>query len=107
MLLGFFVYNYFVSIKHMIQKRKTTPKEDLFHIIARNVADIKDNMATKDDLKAFATKIDLEDMERRLSVKIEAVDEKLDTLEEVDIRNLQRRVYVLEKDVKQIKHKHV
>ena len=31
----------------MIQKRKTTPKENLLHTIARNVADIKDNMATK------------------------------------------------------------
>ena len=91
----------------MTQKRKTTPKENLLHIIARNVADIKSNMATKDDLKAFATKIDLEDVERRLSAKIEAVDEKLDTLEEVDVRGLQYRVSVLEKDVKQIKHKNV
>jgi len=86
----------------MIQKRKTTPKENLLHTIARNVADIKDNMATK-----MVTKNDLSTTERRLSAKIEAVDEKLDTLEGVDVRNLQRRVYVLEKDIKQIKSKHV
>ncbi|OGN02243.1 MAG: hypothetical protein A2651_01235 [Candidatus Yanofskybacteria bacterium RIFCSPHIGHO2_01_FULL_42_12] len=78
----------------MIQKRKTTPKENTLDIIARNVADIKDKMATKEDLGAFATKIDLEDMERRLSVKIESVDEKVDALEEVDVRNLERRVFV-------------
>lgn len=76
--------------------------EKLANMVAKGFA----NMATKDDLKAFATKTDLEDMERRLSTKIDAVDEKVDALEEVDIRGLQRRVYVLEKDVKNIKHKH-
>jgi len=84
----------------MAENGKTTLEklEDLVCIIARNAADIKDNMATKDDLAAT---------ERRLSSKIEAIDEKVDILEEVDVKDLQRRVYVLEKDVKQIKHKHV
>ena len=92
----------------MVKNGKTTLEklEGLINIVARNIADIKSNMATKDDLKAFATKIDLEDMERRLLAKIEAVDEKVDGLEEIDIRDLQRRVFVLEKDVKYIKHKH-
>ena len=85
---------------NMAKNEKTTLEklEGLVGIIARNAADIKDNMATKDDLAAT---------ERRLSSKIEAIDEKVDILEEVDVKDLQRRVYVLEKDVKQIKHKHV
>lgn len=111
----------------MVKNGKTTLEklEGLVNIVARNLAEIKSNMATKDDLKdfatkddlkafatkddikAFATKMDLEDMERRISAKIEAVDEKLETLEEADVRELQRRVFILEKDVKQIKHKHV
>lgn len=61
------------------------------------------NMATKDDLKNLATKDDLADLERRLSNKIEVIDEKIDILEEVDVRDLQKRVYGLEKDVKQLK----
>ncbi len=67
----------------MIQKRKTTPKENLLNVIARNVAEIRETMATKDDIKNLEFKI--EDSERRLSTKIDAVDEKLDTLEEVDV----------------------
>lgn len=54
-----------------------------------------------------AKKSDLADTERRLTAKIEAIDKKVDTLEEVDVRDLQWRGFVLEKDVKQIKHKHV
>ena len=106
--------------------------EGLVSIIARNVAGIKENMATKDDIANMATKDDIanmatkddianmatkddvkglefkiEDTERRLSVKIDAVEEKIDDLEMVDVLNLQGRVAVLEKDVKQIKHKHV
>lgn len=102
----------------MAKNKKTALErlENLVNVVARNLAEIKSNMATKDDLKAFATKdnlkafatkMDLEDMERRISAKIEAVDEKLETLEEADVRELQRGVFILEKDVKQIKHKHV
>ena len=89
----------------MVKNGKTTLEklEGLVGVVARNVADIKDKMATKDDIKGLEFK--MEDTERRLSTKIDAVDEKLDALEEVDIRGLQRRVFVLEKDVKQIKHK--
>ena len=74
--------------------------EGLVNVVARNVADIKDNMVTKEELRS-----ELGSTERRLTAKIESVDEKLDTLEEIDIRDIQRRVFVLEKDVKQIKHK--
>ena len=74
--------------------------EKLAEMVARGF----EKTATKDDIKSLEFKI--EDTERRLSAKIDAVDEKVDVLEEVDVRNLQRRVYVLEKDVKQIKHKH-
>ncbi len=98
----------------MPKNRKTTPKENLLNIIARNVADIKENMATKDDIANMATKDDIkglefkiEDTERRLSAKIDAVEEKVDNLEMVDVLNLEGRVSVLEKDVEQIKHKHV
>jgi len=93
----------------MAKNGKTTLEklEGLVGVVARNVADIKENMATKEDIANMATKDDLAATERRLVAKIETVDEKLDTLEEVDIRNLQQRVFVLEKDVKQIKHKHV
>ncbi|MEX2090933.1 MAG: hypothetical protein WD989_02270 [Candidatus Paceibacterota bacterium] len=56
---------------------KVKIKESKLDLIARNVAEIKETMATKEDLKNFATKIDLGDMERRLSNKIDAVDEKL------------------------------
>lgn len=93
----------------MVKNKKTTLEklEGLVNIVAINLAEVKSNMATKDDLKAFATKIDLEDMERRLSAKIDAVEEKVDALEETDVRDLQKRVYTLEKNVKQLKHKHV
>ena len=91
----------------MVKNGKTTLEklEGLVGVVARNVADIKDKMATKDDIKGLEFK--MEDTERRLSTKIDAVDEKLDALEEVEIRGLQRRVFVLEKDVKQIKHRNV
>src|SRR3989344_6137378 len=127
----------------MPKNGKTTLEklEGLVGVVARNVAEIKDSMATKDDIANMATKDDIanmatkddianmatkddianmatkddikglefkmEDTERRLSAKIDAVDEKVDALEEVDIRGLQRRVFVLEKDVKQIKHRNV
>jgi polyhydroxyalkanoate synthesis regulator phasin len=108
----------------MIKKEKTTEKlEKLLNIVARNVAEIKGSMATKADIADMATKADiadmatkaditilrgdLETMERRLTTKIEAVDEKIDVLEESDVRDLQKRVYTLEKDVKHLKHKHV
>ena len=80
--------------------------EKLATIIAKGF----ENTATKDDItrieEKMATKDDLADLERKLSAKIEAIDEKTDTLEEVDVRDLQKRVYVLEKDVKHLKHKH-
>ena len=93
----------------MVKNGKTTLEklEGLVGIVARNVADIKDNMATKDDIKGLATKMDLEDVERRLSAKIDAVEEKVDDLEMGDILDLQGRVSILEKDVKHIKQKHV
>ena len=81
----------------------------LLNIVATNVADIKSEMtgmATKKDLEAFATKFDLQDAERRLSNKIDGIDTKIDALEEGDIRSIQGRVSVLEKDVKILKHKH-
>jgi len=86
----------------VIKNKKTTLEklEGLVNVVARNVADIKDNMVTKEELRS-----ELGSTERRLTAKIESVDEKLDTLEEIDIRDIQRRVFVLEKDVKQIKHK--
>jgi len=86
----------------MPKNGKTTSKENLLHIIARSVAEIKDNMITN-----MATKVDLEGVERRLSAKIDAVEEKVDDLEMVDVLNLQGRVSVLEKDVKQLKHRNV
>ena len=88
----------------MIKNKKTTLEklEGLVNVVARNVADIKDNMVTKEELRS-----ELGSTERRLTAKIESVDEKLDTLEEIDIRDIQRRVFVLEKDVKQIKHRNV
>ncbi len=95
----------------MSKNRKTTLEklEGLVSVVARNVADIKENMATKEDLKNFRVELTdkIDSAERKLSNKIEAVDEKLDTLEEVDVRGLQYRVPVLEKDVKQIKHKNL
>ena len=107
----------------MPKNGKTTLEklEGLVGVVARNVAEIKDskatkddiaNMATKDDIANMATKDDIkglefkiEEKERRLSAKIDLVEEKVDNLEMVDVLNLQGRVSVLEKDVKQIKHK--
>lgn len=97
----------------MSKNGKTTLEklEGLVSVVARNVADIKEKMATKDDLAAvrveMATKNDLADTERRLSAKIDAVEEKVDNLEMVDVLNLQGRVSVLEEDVKRLKHKNV
>ncbi|OGN34302.1 MAG: hypothetical protein A3I39_01025 [Candidatus Yanofskybacteria bacterium RIFCSPLOWO2_02_FULL_47_9b] len=117
----------------MSKNSKTTLEklEGLVNIVAVNVAeiksevvDIKSKMATKKDLEAFAKKTDLEafakktdleafakktdleDMERRLSNKIDAIDEKIDNLEEIDVQNIQERVSMLEKDVRVLKHKH-
>lgn len=107
----------------MIKENETNLKklEGLVNVIARNVAEIKDEMATKKDIvdirAEMATKKDLADLEmamkdnlyaveRRLSAKIETVDEKVDLLEEIDVRDIQRRVTVLEKNVKVLKHKH-
>jgi polyhydroxyalkanoate synthesis regulator phasin len=77
--------------------------------LAEMVAEGFANTATKDDIKELRSelKADLANVERRLIAKIEVIDEKVDTLEEADVRNLQRRVFVLEKDVKQIKQKNV
>lgn len=87
--------------------------EKLLNVVATNVAEIKSEvtdmksvMVTKDDLRAFATKDDLMATEIRLSAKIEGVDQKIDWLEEIDVRGLQSRVSVLEKDVKNLKHGH-
>jgi len=109
----------------MAKNGKTTLKklEGLINVVARNVAGIKENMATKDDIANMATKDDIanmatkddikvlefkiEDTERKLSAKIDVVEEKVDNLEMVDVLDLQGRVSILEKDVKQIKHKHV
>lgn len=87
-----------------IDKLATMVAEGFAHMATKD--DIS-HMATKDDLKGLATKSDLEATERRLLAKIETIDEKIDTLEEGDIRDLQKRVFVLEKDVKNIKQKHV
>ena len=79
--------------------------EKLATMVAKGFNGIDGKMATKNDIKEL--KLDLESVERRLSTKIESIDEKVEALEEVDVRNLQQRVYILEKDVKQIKQKHV
>ena len=62
-------------------------------------------VATKDDIKML--RFDLESTERKLTAKIESIDEKVDALEMADVRDIQRRVTVLEKDVGQIKRRHV
>src|SRR3989338_8560965 len=104
----------------MLKNGKTTLEkmEGLVSIIARNVAGIKDNMATKDDIANMATKDDIanmatkddianmatkddikglefkiEDTERRLSVKINAIEEKID-----DLGDPEMLVYLLKYD---------
>lgn len=78
--------------------------------LANMVANGFSNMATKDDVTEIRADIaivrhDMKSMERKLVSEIESAKEETKTLEEVDIRGLQHRVSVLEKDVKQIKHK--
>ena len=46
------------------------------------IEQILPTLATKDDLKAFATKVDLDEVKRHLSVRIEAVEDKLGTIAE-------------------------
>ena len=84
--------------------------------LAEMVAKGFEKTATKNDIKELRSELKsdmanleqkLDNTERRLTAKIEAIDEKVDTLEEVDVRDIQRRVFILEKDVKQIKHKNV
>lgn len=60
-----------------------------------DIVAIRKEMATKDDIKNLEFKI--EDTERRLSTKIDHVDEKIDALEITTIRPLEQRVSVLEK----------
>lgn len=100
----------------MPKNGKTTLEklEGLVSVVARNVAGIKESMATKDDIANMATRDDIkrlefriEDTERRLSAKIDVVEEKVDNLEMVDVLDLQGRVSVLEKDVNRIKHKNL
>lgn len=80
--------------------------EKLASMVVRGFSGVEERMVTKDNIKGLATKIDLEDVERRLSAKIDTVEEKVDNLEMGDVLNLQGRVAALEKDVKQLK-KHV
>lgn len=46
------------------------------------IEQILPTLATKEDLKALATKADLEQVKSHLSVRIEAVEEKLGTIAE-------------------------
>lgn len=92
---------------------KKKKKESQLDIIARGVAEIKENMATKDDLKSFATKKDLADLEVRLTNKIDKVQESVESLdkkliedtgaitgtEQKHFRSLTQRVARLEKNV--------
>ena len=89
--------------KMTIEKLATMVAEGFSHMATKD--DLK-NLATKDDIKEL--RFDLESTERRLGAKTEEIDEKADTIEEVDVRDLQKRVYGLEKDVKHLKQqKHV
>lgn len=86
----------------MIKNKKITI-EQLAEMIAKGFKDV----ATKNDIKDMATKTDIADVRAdisdirkelgRLEFKIDGVAETVQQLDEVDIRDLQRRVYALEK----------
>ena len=84
---------------------KTESKLDL---IARNVAEIKANMATKDELHQVEFRLDskIDSVEKRLSAKIDHLEERIEDLEIGPMGNLEKRVTVIERDVKVLKHKH-
>lgn len=87
----------------MVKESKMTI-EKLGRMVARGFSSVEEKMAAVEE--KMATKEDLASAERRLTAKIEAVDEKVDVLEEVDIRGLHHRVSTLEKAVKHLKPKH-
>ena len=83
--------------------------DDLAAMMVRRFDVLEGKMATKDDLKNLEIKLEfkMEDVERKLSKKIDVVEEKVDLLEEIDIRDVQHRLATAEEDIKQIKQKHV
>lgn len=58
--------------------KKKTKKESPIDIIARNVAAIRRDMATKEDLKAFATKKDLFEFRTEMNERFKEVATKED-----------------------------
>ena len=77
--------------------------EKLARMMANGFREIFGIMATKEDLKLLATKEDLAATERRLETKIDEVAETVKQLDEVDVRDLQHRIVVLEKGIRVIK----
>ena len=80
--------------------KKQKKKDTQLDVIARGVANIQSIMATKEDLKLMATKEDLRAMETRIVNKIDAVQESVDALDEIQVSNLQDRMAVAEKDIR-------
>lgn len=83
-----------------MSKNNKTTMDKLATMVAKGFA----NTASKNDIKNLEFKI--EDVERRLSAKIDVVEEKVDLLEEIDVRGMQGRISALE-DAKKLKQKHV
>lgn len=100
-----------IQYRNNMSKNNKMTIEKLANMVAKGFGSVQDRMATKDDVTEIRADIaivrhDMKSIERKLISSVEAVKEEVETLEEVDVRGLQYRVSVLEKDIKQIKHKH-
>jgi len=94
-------------MKKQIKKEELTLR-DLFEVTEKGFQNIESRMATKEDLFAVETKLwhKIEDGERRLTAKIDSIGDDVEALEVTEIRGIQRRLIILEKDVKSLKGKH-
>ena len=96
-----------------IKKQKITI-DDVFEAVNNGFTNMESRMATKEDLnhvetgirKEMATKEDLRALETRLTNKIDRVQESVDDLDAIDVKNLQERMMKTEKEVR-VLNRHV
>lgn len=65
-----------------MEKDDVKKLQESVDLIAKTTAHILENMATKDDLKAFATKTDLLETESRLQDQINGISEDVKSFKE-------------------------
>lgn len=90
------------------RKKINVTIEDVFNAVNDGFTNMENRMATKQDLQILENKLTdkIELVETKLTNKIDKVQESVDGLGEVDIKNLEGRVTATEKDIRTL-NKHV